>query len=151
MSRQRVVLVVVALVFIVGGVVIVASWGEECALRDRLRLEGAAELVETPEGLSVIVSSDEGFTVGALVWILRIGTTEFGLSRYPDSSITTIEFPIPDDALSRLQDGDGVGIRYGTPTPRATSSFGAWFPTEAGVDRSDGFAVLRVLDDCATR
>jgi hypothetical protein len=85
------------------------------------------------------------------MWVLRIGDTEFSLSRYPDFSTNRIEFPIPDDALSRLRDGDGFGIRYGNPTPRVGSSSGAWSPVETDIDRQDGFAVLRVLDDCLTR
>ncbi len=125
--------------------------GEDCAPRDLLRVEGPAELVETADGLSVIVSSDDGFTVGALFWILRIGDTEFSFSRYPDFSTNRIEFPIPDDALPRLRDGDGIGIRYGNPTPRVGSRFDAWSPVEGDIDRETGFAVLRVLDDCAPR
>jgi len=151
MSRHRVTLILVAVAVIVGGAIIVIRQGESCAPEDLLRIEGPAELVETAEGLSVIVSSDEGFTVGALVWILRIGDTEFSLSRYPDFSTNRIEFPIPDDALSRLQDGDGIDIRYGNPTPPTGSGFGAWSPVENDIDRQDGFAVLRVLDDCRTR
>jgi hypothetical protein len=150
MSRLRVTLVLVALAVIVGGAVIASRRGEDCALRDRLRIEGPAELMGTPEGVSVIVSSEEGFTVGALVWLLRIGDTEFGLSRYPDSSTDRIEFLIPDDALPRLHDGDGVGMRYGNPLPRSPSSSGAWSPAAANTVGSEGFGTLRVLDDCST-
>lgn len=151
MSRLRAALALVALAVIVGGAIILTRRGEDCDPRDLLRVEGPAELVATADGLSVIVSSDEGFTVGALMWILRIGDTEFSLSRYPDFSTNRIEFPIPDDALSRLQDGDGIDIRYGNPIPRGGSSFDAWFPVEEDIDRRGGFAVFRVLDDCATR
>ena len=148
MSRPRTALALAALVATVGGVLLVTRPGESCDPQDRLRLEGPAELVETADGLSVVVSSDEGFTVGALVWILRVGDTEFSLSRYPDASPNRLEFPIPDDALSRLHDGDGIGIRYGNPTPRSGSSFGVWVPAEGNIDRRHGFATLRVLDDC---
>ena len=150
MSRQRVALTLTALAVIDGGIVVVTRGGEDCSPRDLLRIEGAAELVETADGQSVILTSEEGFTVGALVWILRIGDTEFGLSRYPDFSVQRIEFPIPDDALSRLRDGDGIGIRYGNPIPRLGSNGGAWAPAQGIIDRGDGFAVLRVLDDCPT-
>ena len=150
MSRQRVALALTALAVIVGGIVVVTRGGDDCGPGDLLRIDGAAELVETADGQSVILSSEDGFTVGALVWILRIGDTEFSLSRYPDSSTNRIEFPIPDDALSRLQDGDGIGIRYGNPIPRLGSSAGAWAPAQGKVDRGDGFAVLRVLEGCAS-
>jgi len=150
MSWRRAALALVVFAIIVGGAIIVTRRGENCAPRDLLGIEGPAELVGTADGLSVIVPSDQGFTVGALVWILRIGDTEFSLSSYPDFSTNRIEFPIPDDALPRLQDGDGIGIRYGNPTPRIESSFGAWAPAESNIDRSSGFATLRVLEDCAS-
>lgn len=151
MSWRRVAFAATALTVIAGGILMMSRQGENCALEDLLRVEGRAELLLTEDGLSVLVSSDEGFTVGALAWILRIGDTEFSLSRYPDFSTNRIEFPIPDDALSRLQDGDGIDIRYGNPIPRGGSSFDAWSPVEGDIDRTDGFAFLRVLDDCATR
>ncbi|MDH3426377.1 MAG: hypothetical protein OEM22_06865 [Acidimicrobiia bacterium] len=150
MSWQRVAVALVAFAVIVGGAIIAIRGGEDCGPRDVLRIEGAAELEESADGMSVILASDEGFTVGALVWILRIGDTEFHHSRYPDFALTRIEFPIPDDALSRLRDGDGIGIRYGNPTPLPGSGFGAWAPVEGNMDRRDGFAVLRVLDDCTS-
>lgn len=151
MIRRQVTLILVAVAVIAGGAIVVTRQGVDCAPQDVLRVEGPAELVETADGLSVITSSAEGFTVGALVWILRIGDTEFSVSRYPDFSTNRIEFPIPDDALSRLRDGDGIGIRYGNPTPRGGSSPGAWSPVVTDIDRQEGFAVLRVLDDCLTR
>lgn len=150
MNWQRAALVVGVLTAIVGGAIIVTRGGGDCGPRDLLRIEGDAELVKNANGLSVFVSSDDGFTVGALVWILRIGNTEFNLSRYPDFSTDRIEFPIPEDALSRLRDGDGIGIRYGNPTARPGSGSGAWAPAQENIERSDGFAVLRVLDDCAS-
>lgn len=151
MRRRRVVLVLVAVAVIASGAIVTTRQGENCAPLDVLRVEGPAQLVETADGLSVIVSSDEGFTVGALMWVLRIGDTEFSLSRYPDFSTNRLEFSIPGDALSRLSDGDGIGIRYGNPTPRVGSNSGAWSPVETDIDRQDGFAVLRVLDDCLSR
>ena len=149
MSWRRLALALVGLAVIVGGVIIVTRRGENCDPTARMHVEGPAELRETPDGLSVIVSSEEGFTVGALVWILRIGDTEFALSRYPDFSLNRIEFPIPEEAVSRFQDGDGLGMRYGNPTTQGGSSFAAWFPAEANLERTDGFAVLRVSDDCS--
>ncbi len=149
MSWQRATLALVALAIVVVAAIVVTRPGEDCTPRDLLRVEGAAEMVETPDGLSVIVSSDEGFTMGALVWILRIGRTEFSSSRYPDFSTNRIEFPIPDDALPRLRDGDGIGIRYGNPTPQVGSRFDAWYTVEGNIDRETEFAVVRVLDDCA--
>ncbi len=150
MSRLRGVLALVALVVIILGAIVVTRRGETCAPQDLLRVEGPAELAATADGVSVIVSSDEGFTVGALMWVLRIGDTEFALSRYPDFSTNRIEFPIPTVALPRLHDGDGIGIRYGNPTPRAGSGLDAWSPVGGDIDRTEGFAALRVLDDCDT-
>ena len=148
MSWQRAAFALVVFALIVGITVNITRHGEDCSPRDLLRIDGPAEFVETPDGLSVIVSSDEGFTMGALFWILRIGDTEFSLSRYPDFSTNRIEFPIPDDALPRLQDGDGIGIRYGNPTPRRGSNVGGWAPAAENIDRGKGFVVLGVLEDC---
>jgi hypothetical protein len=150
MSWQRVVVGLVVVAVIVGGAIFVTRLGENCAPHDLLRIEGSAELVETADGLSAIVSSDEGFTVGALFWILRIGDTEFSLSRYPDVSLNRLEFPIPDEALSRLRDGDGIDVRYGNPPSRIGSSLDAWAPAEGIIDRTEGFAVLSVQDDCSS-
>ncbi len=148
MSRQRGALALIALAAVIGVSILIARHGNDCDLPDRLSIEGAAELVATDEGLSVVLTSEEGFTMGALFWILRIGDTEFQLSRYPDFSTDKIEFPIPDGALVRFRDGDGVGIRYGNPVLTPGSIGGDWAEAQPGVDRGEGIAHLRVADGC---
>ncbi len=147
MNRQRGALAFIVLTVIIGAILVTRD-GSDCDLRDRLSIEGAAELLATDEGLSVVLTSEEGFTMGALFWILRIGDTELQLSQYPDFSTDKIEFPIPDGALVRFQDGDGVGIRYGNPVLTPGSNGGDWAEAQPGVDRGEGIAHLRVAERC---
>jgi len=148
MRRQRGAVALIALAAVIGVSILVTRDGDDCDLPDRLSIEGAAELLATEEGLSVVLTSEEGFTMGALFWILRIGATEFHLSQYPEFSMNRIEFPIPDGALVRFQDGDGVGIRYGNPVLTAGSIDREWTEAQPGVDRREGIAHLRVAQDC---
>lgn len=147
MSRQRGALAIIVLIVIIGAILATRD-GDDCDLPDRLSIEGAAELLATDEGMSVVLTSVEGFTMGALFWILRIGDTEFQLSQYPDFSTDRIEFPIPDEALVRFQDGDGIGIRYGNPVLTPGSIGGDWAEAQPGVDRGEGIAQLRVAEGC---
>lgn len=106
--------------------------------------EGVA-LRETTDGPEVVVSAENDFTVGALAWILRIGRLEFDRSYYPEGSLTELAFPIPAEAVALLEDGDGIAVRYGNPLATTREGFA---PADSTVDRSSGFATVRIADDC---
>lgn len=120
-------------------------------------IEGAgAELHQGAEGYSVLVTSDTDFHVGALMWMLRIGDSQFHRSDYPEQRLTTIEFPMPSEALSRLRDGDSVAVHYGSPASTQLVGDGSYSVVsndgdEASVDslRGDAFGTLRIPGECA--
>lgn len=103
------------------------------------------ELLESADGLEVVLTAEDGFYVGALAWVLRIGPVEFDRSYYPDFATTRLSFPIPQEAKAMLKDGDGIDVRYGNPIGSGTDGFA---PAASEVDRASGFATLRVSDGC---
>lgn len=148
MNRKRSTIALVALIVVLGGLFIATRPGDDCDSREPLRIEGDAELVETADGRSVVLFSEDGFTVGAALDSPH-RNTEFQLSRYPELAPTTIEFLIPDEAPPRLRDGDGIAVRYGNPIARPGTGGAGWAPADPQVDRGAGFAVLRVGEVCA--
>ena len=106
-------------------------------------------------GYRVLVTRDTDFHVGALMWMLRVGDTQFHRSDYPGPRLTTIEFPIPSAALSHLQDGDSVAVHYGSPAFTQLMGDGSYSVVVgdgdgAGVDslRGDVFGTLRIPLEC---
>lgn len=137
-------IVVVGLAAAAFAVTAVAFSRGECSAE--IAIEGRHfETIETSEGLGVLATSDEGFYVGALFWILRIGDVEIDRSTYPGLTINELEFQIPEDARRHFTDGDPVSIRYGNPV----SSGNAGYVLGAGANGSGGeVAVLRIADGC---
>ena len=143
MVTRRVVasfLVVLAVVAVGAGVWL--TFDDDCADHPVFAIEGnGAEVAYRGAELRVAVTSAEGFRVAALVWVLRIGELEFDAYDRPGGSNERLEFLIPDEAIPRLQDGAGIGIRYGNPIGLGSDRFG---PVFDGAPRSEDFATLRI-------
>jgi hypothetical protein len=135
------VLLVVVLAFVVG------SRDDRCVEPTLAVVGNGVELSEGDDGVEVVVTSDEEFAVGALAWILRIGRLEFDRSSYPGGTLTQLSFPIPLAAVPLLEDGDGIGVRYGNPIGSGTNGYAL---ADVDIDRKSGFATLRVYDACST-
>lgn len=103
------------------------------------------QLIESAGALEAVVTADEAFRVGALNWILRIGRLEFDRSHHPDGDLNRIAFPLPAEAVALLEDGDGIDVRYGNPI---TSGASGYARADLDVDRTAGFATIRVVDAC---
>jgi len=77
---------------------------------------GIVEVVE------IAVSSTRDFRVGALPNVLRLGNTEYGISRSPDTGPDTgtlkkLIFSVPADDFrseQKIPNGAGVVVQYGT-------------------------------------
>ncbi len=144
-GRRTWAVVALSLVAIAAAILFTRS-DPDCSPAARMSIAGDATLVSGADGVSVVLTSEDGFTVGALFWILRIGDTEFPVSRYPTFVDTTIEFPLPGAALPRLRDGDTVSIRYGNPATGAGGIGWGAAPIDAAPGTS--LATLRIADRC---
>ena len=146
MNRVMVGVILTILAVAIATVFATRRTSDECGSRSGISIQGErAEIIDTPDGSSVVVTADEGFRVAALVWVLRIGDLEFDRSRYPDSTENTLEFPIPEGAISQLQDGDSVSVRYGNPVVSQIDGYA--FADQAANDAA-GFATIRIPEAC---
>jgi hypothetical protein len=136
----------IVLVVLAVGAWVWLAFDDDCADQALLAIDGnGAEVAYRGDELRVAVTSVEGFRVAALVWVLRIGEFEFDEYDRPSGRNDRLEFRIPDEAVPRLKDGAGIGIRYGNPIGLGSDRFG---PVFAGEPRSEDFATLRITGGC---
>lgn len=134
-----------AVLLVVVLALVVRNRNEDCGAPTLAVVGSGVELLEGDDGLEVLVTSEEEFAVGALAWILRIGRLEFDRSSYPEGTLNRLLFPIHAAAVPLLEDGDGIGVRYGNPIGSGTNGYAL---ADAAIDRESGFATLQVSDAC---
>jgi hypothetical protein len=72
----------------------------------------------TEDGIEVELTSSKPFPVRALPPILRVGSSEFRLSRNPeDGRLETLIFLVPEKDFAELRADDAVAVFYGSPAP----------------------------------
>ncbi len=145
-TARRAIIAVMTVAALIAVVVFAVQNGDgECEKPTLAIASDAVELLETADGLELVVTAEEDFYMGALLWILRIGRLEFDRSYHPDGALTRLAFPIPATAVEMLADGDGIDVRYGNPIGSAADGFAR---ADLDVDRESGFATLRVTETC---
>jgi hypothetical protein len=66
-------------------------------------------------GVEIELTSNRDFQPQGEMLVLKIGDTEFGLSRYPqDGSINTLVFTLTTEQFAALRNGDPVVVQYGS-------------------------------------
>jgi len=80
-----------------------------------LRTADAAHALNSLQTIEVVVTSNQPFPVQNQLAVLRIGTSEFNISRYPETGeLTTLTFSITGDDFAALNNGDPVRVQYGS-------------------------------------
>lgn len=72
-----------------------------------------------PNGIDVEIEvySDQAFTVGNNMYLLRIGSQEFKRSRYGTSNLKSLVFYLSADEFAQLSNNEGVSIQNGRHNP----------------------------------
>lgn len=75
--------------------------------------------------VEIELSSNREFLPQGEMLVLRVGSQEFSLSRYPTTGETgTVVFTLTADEWSRVSQGDPVSVQYGVGTNYNGWSFG---------------------------
>jgi len=76
-------------------------------------------------GIEIELFSAQGFPVRNEIAVMRIGTSEFGMSRYPPGGDTrTLIFSLSREDFALLKNGDEVVVTYGRDSAGPRWSFG---------------------------
>lgn len=116
MRRKTLVITVTALAMVSIVVFVVVQNSAECSGPTLPATDSPNATFEaTADGYTLRVVGDEEFYMGALGWFLRIGDVDFSWGRYPGTTLQTIAFDVPSEALQHLKDGDPITVNYGNP------------------------------------
>jgi hypothetical protein len=75
--------------------------------------------------LEIELKSNRHFLPKGTLLVLRIGESEFGVSRYPQSGeTTTVTFTLTPEQFAQIQDGDTITVQYGSGPDRRGWNFG---------------------------
>lgn len=75
--------------------------------------------------VEVELKSNRNFLPKGMLLVLRIGESEFGVSRYPQTGETTsVIFTLTPEEFAQIQDGDSITVQYGSGSNRPGWRFG---------------------------
>jgi len=103
-------------------------------IRSLRSVPAAPELGGRP-GIEIQLFRAQGFPVRGEIPILRVGSREFQLSRYPPSGDTrSLIFTLSTEEFAQLMTGDEVSVQYGRDASAPRWNFGRL--DKARLDRS---------------
>jgi hypothetical protein len=85
----------------------------------------SSQLIPNQSGVEIELSSNREFLPKGEMLVLKVGSQEFGLSRYGDDGSTNrVIFTLTTEQWSLINNGDPVVIKYGASAGADSRNFG---------------------------